>query len=293
MKNPPRTPLRSEHRQDVMSEFKDVKINVLLATDAVGIECDILDVTHVIQYDLPLDLTSLVYRFGRAARDPLLVTRGIVTLLAPPITNSKYSKRPDLKELIRIAKDKDARQCCWELLAKHFNITRQCNQSREGCTRAPFSSRFNIGLPPAQIKIPSENRTDKEKQVVKQMFLDWRERAYDKWVGDDGPMTNRETWILPDKTIDLLCERPSHATTARGVRDLARICGWWAMEWYHFDEVAQVAIAAFDEAKDISNNHGSGQASGSSANRSSGASDPARTFGMDAIDQLLTAGTKI
>ncbi|KAF9342163.1 ATP-dependent DNA helicase sgs1, partial [Mortierella sp. AD094] len=275
-----------------MSEFKDGKINVLLATDAAGMGCDIPDVTHVIQYDLPLDLTSLVQRFGRAARDPLLVTRGIVTLLAPPITNSKYSKRPDLKELVRAAKDKDARQCCWELIAKHFNITRQCNQSCEGCTGATFSARFPICLPSAPIKIPTEKRTDEEIQVGRRKFLEWRKKTYKKWAGEDEPMTDGETWILPDSAVDKLCERLFHATTAKGVRDLARICGWRVMEEYHADEVAQVAIAALDEAKGIPNNpHASGQASGSSDDRTKGASGSTPTSGMDAIDQLLAAAT--
>jgi len=43
--------LRARHKQDTMSEFKDGKINVLLATEAAGMGCDIPDVTHVIQYE--------------------------------------------------------------------------------------------------------------------------------------------------------------------------------------------------------------------------------------------------
>ncbi|KAG0256434.1 hypothetical protein BGZ95_005496 [Linnemannia exigua] len=43
--------LRAEHKQDTMNEFKDGKINVLLATEAAGMGCDIPDVAHVIQYE--------------------------------------------------------------------------------------------------------------------------------------------------------------------------------------------------------------------------------------------------
>jgi len=164
-------------------------------------------------------MTSLVQRFGRAARDPRLVTCGIVTLLAPPITSSKYSKRADLKELVWAAKN---RHCCWELIAKRFNITRQCNQSCEGCTGARFSARFPICVPPAPIKIPTEKRTDEGKQVGRRKFLEWRKKTYKKWAGEDEPMTDGETWILPDSVVDKLCERLFHATTAKGVRDLAR-----------------------------------------------------------------------
>lgn len=125
-----------------------------------------------LSHSLPTDLTSLVQRFGRAARDPLLVPHGIVTLLAPPITNSKYVSRPDIKELVRVAKSKGERRCCWELIAKHFDTTRQCNQSCEGCTGTTFSARFSIRQPRAPVKIPTEKRTDEEKQVARRKFLE-------------------------------------------------------------------------------------------------------------------------
>lgn len=207
-----------------------------------------------LSHSLPLDLTSLVQRFGHAAWDPLLVKHGIVMLLALPIMSSKYSKRPDLKELVQATKVKDARQCCWELIAKCFNITCQCNQSCEGCTRATFSAKFSICLPPAQIKIPTEKRTDREKQVGKCNFLEWRRKTYKKWASEDEPMTDGETWILLDSAVNKLCKRLFHATTAKGVQDLACICGWQVMEEHHFNKITQVAIMALDEAKDILNN---------------------------------------
>lgn len=43
--------LRAKHKQDTLSKFKDGKFNVLLATEAAGMGCDIPDVTHVIQYE--------------------------------------------------------------------------------------------------------------------------------------------------------------------------------------------------------------------------------------------------
>lgn len=233
-------------------------------------------------------------RFGRAARDPLLVTHGIVTLLAPPLSSSKYSTRPDLKELVRTAKDKKTRHCCWELIAKRFNITRQCNQSCEGCTGTTFSAKFPLCLPPAPPKIPAEKRTDAEKQVGRRKFLEWREKAYKKWGGEDVPMADGEEWILTDIAIEKLCERLFHATTGEGVRDLARICGWWAMEGCHYDEVAQVAIAALDEAKDILNGSDAlGLASSSSDDRKNSLLGSTPKSGMNAIEQLLLAAKYI
>jgi hypothetical protein len=128
--------------------------------------------------------------------------------------------------------------------------------------------------------------------VGRRKFLEWRKKTYKKWAGEDEPMTDGETWILPDSAVDKLCERLFHATTAKGVQDLARICGWRAMEAYHFDEVAQIAIAALDEAKNILNNSNvSGQATGSSGDQIEGASGSAPTFANDAIAQLLATAT--
>jgi hypothetical protein len=66
------------------------------------------------------------------------------------------------------------------------------------------------------------------------------------------------------------------------------------MEWYHFDEVAQIAIAALDEIKDILNNsNASGLPSGNTNDWTKGESGSAPTSAMDAIDQLLLAAAYI
>jgi len=43
--------LRLEHKEETMDQFKKKKIDILLATDAAGMGCDIPDVAHVIQYE--------------------------------------------------------------------------------------------------------------------------------------------------------------------------------------------------------------------------------------------------
>lgn len=124
--------------------------------------------------------------------------------------------------------------------------------------------------------------------------MEWRKKTYKKWASEDEPMTDGETWILSDSAVNKLCERLFHATTAKGMQDLACICGWWAMEEYHFDEVAQITIMALNKAKDILNNlNALGQVSGSSDDWTRGTSGPAPTSGMDAINQLLLAVTYI
>ncbi|GJJ74175.1 hypothetical protein EMPS_06533 [Entomortierella parvispora] len=88
----------SSSKDKVLLKFINSEIDVLLATDACGMGCDISDVITVFQYDLPHDLTSLVQRFGRAARGP--GTKGFGILLAPPTTSRKYNKRPDILNFV-------------------------------------------------------------------------------------------------------------------------------------------------------------------------------------------------
>lgn len=55
-------------RQRILKEFKQDKIQVLLATDVASRGLDIEDVTHVINYDLPETYDDYVHRIGRTGR---------------------------------------------------------------------------------------------------------------------------------------------------------------------------------------------------------------------------------
>ncbi|KAI7816640.1 hypothetical protein BC939DRAFT_381373, partial [Gamsiella multidivaricata] len=51
---------------------------VLLSTEAAGMGCDISDVVRVVQYGYPNNISTLVQRLGRAARDPHISGSGIL-----------------------------------------------------------------------------------------------------------------------------------------------------------------------------------------------------------------------
>ena len=55
-------------RETVMRRFRQSRISVLVATDVAARGLDIDDVSHVINYDLPLDVESYVHRIGRTGR---------------------------------------------------------------------------------------------------------------------------------------------------------------------------------------------------------------------------------
>jgi ATP-dependent RNA helicase RhlE len=57
-----------EQRQQALRDFKDGKIQVLVATDIVARGIDIEGVSHVINYDFPVNPEDYVHRIGRTGR---------------------------------------------------------------------------------------------------------------------------------------------------------------------------------------------------------------------------------
>lgn len=55
-------------RNSVMSQFKEKKLSILVATDVAARGLDISGVTHVYNYDIPQDPESYVHRIGRTGR---------------------------------------------------------------------------------------------------------------------------------------------------------------------------------------------------------------------------------
>jgi ATP-dependent RNA helicase DeaD len=51
-----------------MQEFRDGKIVYLVATDVVGRGIDVTNISHIINYDLPMDPENYVHRIGRTGR---------------------------------------------------------------------------------------------------------------------------------------------------------------------------------------------------------------------------------
>ena len=56
------------NRQAALDRFRKGHIGVLVATDVAARGIDIDDITHVINYDVPVDPESYVHRIGRTAR---------------------------------------------------------------------------------------------------------------------------------------------------------------------------------------------------------------------------------
>ncbi|MDH5396605.1 MAG: DEAD/DEAH box helicase [Cyclobacteriaceae bacterium] len=56
------------YRNNALNRFKDGKVRVLVATDVAARGIDVSDVSHVINYQLPMTFDSYVHRIGRTGR---------------------------------------------------------------------------------------------------------------------------------------------------------------------------------------------------------------------------------
>lgn len=60
--------LSQAKRERVMKNFKDAKLQYLVATDVAARGIDVVGVTHIFNYDIPEDAESYIHRIGRTAR---------------------------------------------------------------------------------------------------------------------------------------------------------------------------------------------------------------------------------
>jgi len=82
-------------RQRALGEFKAGQARVLVATDIAARGIDVADVTHVINFDLPMEPEAYVHRIGRTARNG---AAGIA------LTFCDHSERSQLKAVERLTK---------------------------------------------------------------------------------------------------------------------------------------------------------------------------------------------
>lgn len=59
---------RQSHRERALDEFKNNRVQVLLATDIASRGIDVEGITHVINYDLPQSYEDYIHRIGRTGR---------------------------------------------------------------------------------------------------------------------------------------------------------------------------------------------------------------------------------
>ncbi|KAF8325573.1 P-loop containing nucleoside triphosphate hydrolase protein, partial [Cantharellus anzutake] len=73
--------MSDKHKQKAVETSRNGELIGITATETLGLGFDLPNITRLVQFGPPNNLSTLAQRFGRAARDP--DTTGIVILLAP------------------------------------------------------------------------------------------------------------------------------------------------------------------------------------------------------------------
>lgn len=60
--------LPQSHRERIMRGFREGKVTALIATDVASRGIDVTGISHVINFDLPMDIENYVHRIGRTGR---------------------------------------------------------------------------------------------------------------------------------------------------------------------------------------------------------------------------------
>ncbi|HEX9830431.1 MAG TPA: DEAD/DEAH box helicase [Thermodesulfobacteriota bacterium] len=107
----------SQHqRERILNNFKDKKINILVATDVAARGIDVNNLTHVINYSLPQDAESYVHRIGRtgrAGKEGTAITfvmpdeyRRLLFIKKIARANIRREKLPEIEDVINTKKSR-------------------------------------------------------------------------------------------------------------------------------------------------------------------------------------------
>jgi ATP-dependent RNA helicase RhlE len=92
--------LEQEDREQVMLDFRNRKLDILVATDVLSRGIDVDDINLVVNYDVPRDAEDYVHRIGRTARAG---STGTALTLISPLDQPKFKR---IEQLIGKSVDK-------------------------------------------------------------------------------------------------------------------------------------------------------------------------------------------
>jgi hypothetical protein len=183
-------------------------------------------------------MTSLVQRFGRAARSKDIEGRAI--LYAPPVSHKSLSNAQVRQFLL----DHHSKKCLWRFIDNLFgNEPRVCDKKCSAChtVKLPPPHPICIVTKPV-IRGRWPKRSKEEKDLALQELLSWRKGAFKRWQATLRHANGAETGILPYMTAKKLSQQFSRIRTAEAVSTFASSSNWFPrgnpQDW--FVEIAQL-----------------------------------------------------
>ncbi|KAG7087024.1 hypothetical protein E1B28_013003 [Marasmius oreades] len=136
-----------EYKAQVMQDFKEGRVRVLICTDAAGMGCNIPDIEVVVQWKIPATLSSFVQHAGWAVRSPgikgraiLLVEKSTYNVVLGPLAETLKDKK-----LTPAAKRKKVQE-----YAEEHGILR-------GAANPQGDSKYTRTSPPVDVENEHEN----------------------------------------------------------------------------------------------------------------------------------------
>lgn len=176
--------LDQAQRNHVMHEFKNERVDILVATDIVARGIDIDDITLVINYDVPYDAEDYVHRIGRTARAG---DSGMAITFVSPEEQYRFSLIEKFlqKEIYRIPVPAELGE------APAYNPTRESAQRGRG-GRTSKAGKMKEGKRGGRSdKSQDEARTDRTPKPERQERQGRKERP----TKQDKPQENRAEQI--------------------------------------------------------------------------------------------------
>ena len=144
--------LEQKERDEVMLDFRNGKVDVLVATDIVSRGIDVDDIPLVINYDVPRDAEDYVHRIGRTARAE---NKGEAITLVSPEDKHFFNK-------IERFLQKNIERITLPSALGAVPDSSACSLAADD--RKPFSKRRKGGKPHWRKRKPTNNRPASHKQ---------------------------------------------------------------------------------------------------------------------------------
>lgn len=157
--------LDQSQRNHVMHEFKNERVNILVATDIVARGIDIDDITLVINFDVPYDAEDYVHRIGRTARAG---DSGMAITFVSPDEQFRFSKIEEFlgKKIYRIPVPAELGETP-DYNPVRDNRRRGSNRSSKGGgKKGKGSNKKGEKLPEGKNEIPHPEGNSQQKELL-------------------------------------------------------------------------------------------------------------------------------
>lgn len=221
-------------KKQTMEAFRQSEVVVLLATEAAGMGCDINDIERVIQFRTPKDITCLVQRLGRAARDPTAI--GLSILFAENHQPGYTFPDQDLAQYINTLECR--RKVLNGVYGNKYQPNGNCCDLCHPAPQLPLPPKFKEMQFGRISKRQLPRRTGEHKALAKAAILAWRAATHDR---DMAPLSDFSTehCIMRDGIVETLSENFASIMDPEAINSVVKWRPWKA---HHSAEVAGILI---------------------------------------------------